>query len=577
MLQELTIRNLALIESLQVQLEPGLNVFTGETGAGKSILIHAIGLVLGDRASSDAIKAGSEVAAVDAVFQTEKSPSIEEILSAEGVGRESDAGDDGFDLILTREIGSRGRSRVNGRPVPLQTLKSLGQALVDLHGQHEHQSLLRPAQHLEFLDRFGGQPVLELRQSVRLVFRELGDVERQVRDLTRGERERAQRADLLGLQMNEIDAAHLVSGEEDALREERTRLRHSEQLRDAASSVLTALAEETGASGYTVTLGATLTGIQTAADIDSTLKPVAANLETAYYHLEEVERALRDYLENLDADPARLEDVESRLHLIHQLKRKYGDDVETILAYRQEIEAELGSLTGSDEQVESLQMRRDTLRNDLGQLAGKLSQKRRDVSRKFHKTILSHLKDLAMEQSRFEAAISQVKDTEGIPVNDVCVRVGEHGADEIEFLISPNAGQPLKPLSRIASGGELSRIMLAIKCALTERHQIPTLVFDEIDVGIGGGTAKSVGDKLRQLSRYAQVLCVTHLPQIAALADAHFLVEKTSTSSDTSVTLRNLTMEERVDELARMLGEGKSGATARQHAQGLLAGARNSD
>jgi len=574
MLQELTIRNLALIDSLQVELEPGFNVFTGETGAGKSILINAISLILGDRAPADVIKAGAESAIVDAIYSLPRTSEIEELLEAAGLQPEFDEQNERITLIVSREVGPRARSRINGRPVPLHTLKLLGQALVDLHGQHDHQSLLNPEQHLEFLDRFGGAPLLGLRQEVRSLVAELTRVERQLRELIQGERERAQRVDLLQFQRNEIDAAHLQNGEEQVLREERERLRHAEQLRSSVAEVLSLIGGDAEELGCLSRLGSALPVLRSASRIDQKLEQTTSDFETAYYHLEEVARSLRDYLEKLEADPSRLEEVESRLHLIHQLKRKYGDDVASILAYREKIAAELQSLTVSDEKIEELRKEGEILRDKLSQLAGQLSQKRREVSRNFRQTILAHLRDLGMEKSRFEAKIEHVPEKEGIPVDGARVRVTEKGADVVEFMISPNVGQPLKPLSRIASGGELSRIMLAIKCVLTERHHIPTLIFDEIDVGIGGSTAKSVGEKLKHLSRYAQVLCVTHLPQIAARADAHFLVEKHSTAAETSITLRKLTEEERVEEIARMLGGERSRSIARRHAEELLATAK---
>lgn len=574
MLSELNIRNLALIDTLQVHLEPGFNVFTGETGAGKSILINAIGLAVGDKGSPELVKSGTDLATVDALFEIDNPSAGVTLLSDLGIELDSQelAVDGRAAFVITRELGTRSRCRINDRPVTLQTLKAMGQLLVDLHGQHEHQSLLRPAQHLEFLDQLGGADVRELRETVRALHRSRRALQEEILRITANDRDRAQRLDLLQYQIREIDSARLEPNEEAPLSEDCSRLRNAEQLRAAAGSILSALSDETADASLVSALGHSLAVCRESSSMDSAFKDIGANLETAYYHLEDAQQALRDYLEALQADPARLEEIESRLHLISQLKRKYGDDVEGILAHRDTIAAELELLTNSDERLVELQRQTDELEKDLACNAERLSEARREVSKTFQKSLLAHLKELAMEKARFDTRIAQVEDERGIRVNGQRVRVGEKGIDEVEFLIAPNAGQPLKPLARIASGGELSRLMLALKSTLSQRHEIPTLVFDEIDVGIGGATAEAVGRKLKRLSGFAQVLCVTHLPQIACLADAHFLVEKTSTKSETSVALRRLGDSERIEELARMLGGSKPSETVRQHARELIAG-----
>jgi DNA repair protein RecN (Recombination protein N) len=549
MLHELHIENLAIIERADIAFAPGFNVLTGETGAGKSILISALNLVLGERADATLIRTGAERLRVSAIFQLPDEPELHATLNTLGIEPE-----DGL-LYLAREVQASGRSiaRVNAQPVPLGTLKAIGDLLVDLHGQHEHQLLLKPGSHLDFLDRWLGEETLQLRAEVRETLRQLHQLESELKSLVEREREREQMIDLYRFQREEIQKAHLQPGEEESLLTEERRLTHAERLLTLAHAAYECLMGEGGAYDRAAEAARHLQDI---IRIDPSVADWQEPLEGAVAQLEESARLLRHYAENIEYDPERLEEVIARLELIRRLKRKYGDTIEAILAYAEELESKLHALEHQTERREELEQVLEATRAHAHALSEQLSARRRAGAAQFAAQVLQHLQELAMERAQFI-------------VNCTPKPMDSTGIDAVEFLFSANPGEPPRPLHKIASGGELSRLMLALKTVLATASPVPTLVFDEIDVGLGGRTAHYIGEKLAQLSQHFQIICVTHLPQIASRAHHHLLIEKVAEGETTHVVVTPLAGEQRVREIARML-TGEPTETALQHARELL-------
>ncbi len=560
---ELIIRNLAIIDEVQVPFQPGFNVLTGETGAGKSIIIHALTFLLGGRSDVDLIRTGADTMVVEALFDLRSCPQAKSVLTELGMETEDDT------LLLSRELSLSGRTRcrINGRAATVAMLKQIGKALVDIHGQHEHQSLLDPATHLQFLDSFGGEEIAQLKERFADLYRHLTAIERQLRELQQSERDRMHRLDLLRYQRDEIDRAALREGEEEELLQERELLVHAERIAERVREALQGISGDRGALD---TLGNAIQALKDIAHLAPSLQEWSSLLAQAFDTVQEVALELERYAARLEFDPDRLEEVESRLDLIKRLKRKYGDSIAAILRYREQIEQELQRLESSEERLEQLQKEREEVRRELAQVALALSHARRDIAARLERTVQEHLKALMMERARFKVALDYLPDPDGLVLPNGTFAFGRNGIDQVEFLIATNPGEPLKPLSKIASGGELSRTMLALKASLQRTHEIPVLVFDEIDVGIGGRVAEAVGEKLREVSRYAQVLCVTHLPQIAALADGHLRVEKVTEGKRTRVVVTPLPPEERIQEIARMLSGKQITPASLQHAQELL-------
>ncbi|GIV09692.1 MAG: DNA repair protein RecN [Fimbriimonadales bacterium] len=549
MLHALHIENWAIIDRLEVRFAAGLNALTGETGAGKSILMDALNLALGERADPTMIRTGAERLRVSAVFELPHDPDLHALLSELGV--EPEAGM----LYLNREVQVGGRSiaRINGQPTPLSILKTIGERLVDLHGQHEHQSLLKPSSHLEFLDRWLGDPALQLREQVRQAVQALRRAERELQSLTEREREREQMLDLYRFQVDEIRNAALQVGEDEQLETEQRRLTHAEKLIALAGGVYDALMQENGAYDQAALARRSLTEI---ARIDPSAREWGDMLEGALAQIEEVARSLRAYAETIEYDPARLEAVIARLELIQRLKRKYGDTIAAILAYADDAEGKLHALETQSERRDALETQLAALHTQVSALCEPLTTLRRAGAEQFAQTVQAHLHDLAMARAQFQVAVRPK------PIDAT-------GADSVEFLFSANPGEPPRPLNKIASGGEMSRVMLALKTALANAAPVPTLVFDEIDAGIGGRTAHTVGEKLSQLAQHCQILCITHLPQIASRATSHLLIEKQTDGDTTRVQIHTLVGEARVQEIARMLA-GEPTETALQHARELL-------
>lgn len=554
MLLELHIENLAIIERVDMSFGKGFNVLTGETGAGKSILLDAIGLVLGERADTTLIRTGANRTLVSAVFDTVDLPGASAILGELGLETEEGL------LYIMREIQEGGRSiaRINGQPVPLSTLKTLGDALVDLHGQHEHQSLLRLQIHLDFLDHWLGEEILKLRAQMREGVQQLYALQREREEIHERERERVQMQDLYQFQYEEISSARLQPDEEESLLQEEQRLTHAEKLVALAGTGYESLMGEGGAYDR---LAEAVHALEEMTRIDSSIEEYLEPLQAALVQTEEAGRAMRDYCENVEYNPERLDEIVSRLELIKRLKRKYGDTVEAILQYHEEITGKLGIMEHQSERKAEIEEELQLLESDLQDLADLLSERRRKGARAFSEAVQTELHDLAMERAMFAVQVNP-KNLDGT------------GADAVEFLLAPNPGEALKPLNKIASGGEMSRVMLALKTVLANAAPVPTLIFDEIDAGLGGRVAHKVGEKLEQLQNHFQVLCVTHLPQIACRATYHYRINKQVDDGRTLVQVGPLEYEERVLELARMLA-GEETETALQHARELLETAKH--
>jgi DNA repair protein RecN (Recombination protein N) len=551
MLIELRIKDYAVIHDLTLELGSGLSALSGETGAGKSIIVGALSLLLGERAASDTVRTGAERAMVEAVFDVATYPKLGVQLDDLGIEAE-----DGL-LILRREVAAVGRNRawINESPTTARTVGELGRSLVDLHGQHEHQTLLRKDTQRHILDAFGEAE--EDASAVEEAYEELGGLEAKLRELQDHRRELASRVDFLRFQMRELEEADVQSGEEEALTEESGRLENSEELLGETTRIHDELYSAEGAltdkvSGLAQTL-ARLKGW------DPALEGPHEELQGAYHALAEVGRDLSDYVGGLRHDPGRLEEVRSRLDLIHSLKRKYGPTAEDVIASRDRVRAKLDEVEDGGWDEDTLAAEVDRTRSDLIAAAARLSEKRQAAATRLEEEVEALLPDLGLPAGTFKVQM------------DTLPEVKSRGAESIEFLVSVNAGFPPSSLARVASGGELSRVMLTLKAILAQVDQVPTLVFDEIDAGIGGQVASLVAAKLKDVARYHQVFVVTHLPQLASQACSHLLVEKDEREGLAATAVRGLTGDARVREIARMLGGDPESETSQDHARELLA------
>jgi DNA repair protein RecN (Recombination protein N) len=553
LLTYLTIRNFAIIDRLELSPSAGFNALTGETGAGKSIIIDAVSTLLGGRAETDQIRAGTEQALIEGVFSPPPGlyeQSVLPLLEQHGLAEQ-----DRETLILTREINRGGRNtcRVNGRLVTLSVLRQIGQRLVDIHNQGEHLSLLRVRQHIDFLDRYAG--LLSLRAETAARVHQLHETRNQLESLFKDERELARRIDLLHYQVQEIEAAMFQLGEEEELAGHHQVLANAEKLITQTDLLYNTLAEGEDVRGSVLDLaGEVCAGLGRLAELDPRLQEQHKNLEVITYQLQEVAGALRSYREGIDYDPARLRQVEERLDLIHDLKRKYGDSIEEILAFAASAKDELDGLAHSEEHIEELQERERALLGEIAHLAGQLSQARQHAAESLAQGIEAELRELGMEKARFAVSIAEREMDEGVQMDGKRYAFDSTGVDQVEFVISPNVGEPLKPLSKIASGGETARLMLAMKTVLSRADEVPVLIFDEIDAGLGGRAGTVIGRKLWALARNHQVLCVTHLPQIAAFGDAHYKVAKEVHGGRTTTSVDKLEPDPSTLELALMLG-----------------------
>ncbi len=553
MLKLLRINNIALIPSLELEFGPGLTLLTGETGAGKSILIDALGLVLGDRASPDLIRSGDERGTVEAVFEVEDAQAL---LEERGLP----AGDE---LVLRRELlaSGKGRATVNGALVPVSLLRDLAPRLAAVHGQHEPQGLLDPAAHLALVDHFAGE---DSGRPIGEFFRDLRSAEAALERLRGDRREAERRREMLEFQAAEIERAELAVGEEEALRAEKARQANAGRLASLSSEAYALLYDDEAAA--LARLGQVFKRVEELASIDPLFRPFLEAKADCLPPLEDLARVLRDYRERLEVSPGRLDEIESRLAVVERLKKKYGTTVEEVLAFGARCRSELAALGSPEEQERELEERRARAAAAYLDRAKALSKKRRSVASDLVRRVQAELGELAMEKTRFEVLFTPADPEAALDPSAWT----EQGLERAEFLLSPNPGEELRPLARIASGGELSRLMLALKSVVRSDIVGMTLVFDEVDAGIGGRVAEVVGRKLKAVAERQQVLCVTHLPQIAAFADRHLAVRKQTARGRTETGVDALTDQDRVEEVARMLGGETVTPTARLHAQEML-------
>jgi DNA repair protein RecN (Recombination protein N) len=549
MLRELRIRNIALVDELHVDFGPGFNALTGETGAGKSIIVGSLEFVLGARADARSIRTGADRAIVDAAFEMGDDERLGDALAELGLPADDET------LILHREFTSSGRNKchVNGSPVSVGMLKQVGDLLVDIHGQNEHQTLLRPGTHLDVIDEYAGLGAM--RADVATVYEALATKRRERDELSAGEREKAHQLDLYTFQVDEITAARLEPGEDEALRKERAILANAETLHRLLSTAYEAI---TGADDAASTrLNEAARACEEAGRIDEASRAAFEELNDGIATIEDVASTVRARREAIEFDPVRFEEIEERLALIGQLKRKYGNTIEEILAFSAEREAAIRKITHRDEELARLTKELTALESALREKARALSAARRRTAKKLAAAIEAALRTLGMASGRFDASFEEKEP-------------GPTGLDEVEFLISPNVGEELKSLRQIASSGEISRTMLAIKSVLAAADRVPVLVFDEVDVNIGGATAAVVGEKLEELGASHQVLCITHLAQVAGRAASHLAVYKEVDKKRTVTRINRLDGDARVAELARMLGGEKVSAKTTQLARELL-------
>jgi DNA repair protein RecN (Recombination protein N) len=558
MLAELRIVNFALIEQLSLQFQSGFTVLTGETGAGKSLLIDAIALLVGGRASTDQIRSGEDEAQLEAAFHLpDTHPLLQRLRLHEIIGQNES------ELILRRVLSRAGRHRVyvNGSLCPLRVLEELGGTLVDIHGQHEQQSLLATAKQLDALDAFGC--LYELRGRYEQAYQGWKELRTQLEALQSDVIDRARREDMLRFQAQEIEQAGLLPDEEEWLRSERQRLVHSHRLRELAHEAHAELqADEQAVLTRLGRIGRTLTEL---AQTDATMGDCEQAASESAIQLKELAGRLRDYAQQLEADPDRLAVVEDRLDLIQRLKKKYGGSAEAVLVTGRLVQEELQLLDNHEERTAELTAQLDEEARRLRMLAQQLSKKRNDAAKRMTTLVGAELVALKMEQAIFQVTVSSDESAEGL---------GPAGRDRVEFLLSGNPGEPPRPLGRVVSGGELSRIMLALKTVLAEMDQVPVLVFDEIDTGVGGAVAAAMGTRLRKLGVFHQVFCITHLPQVASQAEHHLLVEKGLESQRTSTSVRVLKGMGREEEIARMLSGLTITKKVRETAAELIAGAK---
>jgi DNA repair protein RecN (Recombination protein N) len=567
MLRVMRITDFAIIDSLEVDFGEGLNVLTGETGAGKSIIFEALHLTLGGRARADLVRSGATEALVESLFELPGTPgglAARDALEKAGI----DVAEDG-ELIVRRIVSAAGRSRIylNGSLATAATLSSVGEALVNIHGQHAHQTLLKPSSHLPLLDDFAGLD--EERRALGHLVAELRGAEEELEAHRTGARERAQRADLLHFQVDELERAALSEGEFEKIEGELPRLRNAERLGSLGREVYEAIY---GADGSVIeNLGEAVRNLERLAELDPSQSALLEGGRSARAEVESLAEALRDYFEGIEMDPARLEELEARRALLRDLMRKYGNTESECLAFLARTRSELDAISDEAGTEERLSLTVDRLRGEVSRRCLELSDKRHEAAKKLDKEMKKGVAELGLEGALLETRLERRADPESfLEAGGEKVQLRPVGIDFCEFYFSPNAGEAPRPLARTASGGELSRLMLALESVLRRGDMIPTLVFDEVDAGIGGGVAEVVGRKLQEVSADHQVLVITHLPQVACLGNRHFRIEKRTAGGRTSASIEPVEGEERVEEIARMGAGLEVSDTAREHARELL-------
>ncbi len=542
MIDHLQIKNVALIENVEISFDKGLNILSGETGAGKSMIIGSINFLFGGRPNKDFIRNGEENAFVEGVFYTEDNFVLEAIKN---MGIEIDK--DNL-IIISRNLQNTGKSvcRVNGKTITVGMLKEISNLLLEFHGQHENQSLLNSSKHITLLDKFCNTEIETIRQSLLDSIKKYKEIIKNINEISGNEKDRQTKIDLLSFQKNEIENAKLKKDEEENLLERRKILLNSQKIAtdcfDALGLLYNSGSDEMSASEKIVKALGLLIDL---GNLDKSQSYLAEGLESISMHIMEIIGDLKAYSQHFEHDPNELEQIERRLDTIHILKRKYGNSISEILNHYNNVCSQLDLILNSEEKLNSLKQQKKKLSIDILKHCEEISSVRKKYAKQIETQIVSNLQDLGMNNVKFEISIERKKE------------FSNNGYDKVEFLISTNLGEPLKPLAKIASGGEMSRIMLALKTVLADADNIETFVFDEIDAGISGRTAQQVGEKLALISKKYQILCITHLPQIAAMGDSHFLIEKKSTESKTTTNVFKLDNKKTIDELARLIGGAK--------------------
>jgi DNA repair protein RecN (Recombination protein N) len=538
MLSDLQVKNFALINKVNINFKKGLNILSGETGAGKSIIIGALDLLLGARANTDVIRSGKEAAYISAFFQPEELTIINKILTEAGIEKE-DSG-----ILIAREIRENGRNRtlINGQLATLKIVKKISRYLIDIHGQHEHQLLLDPGSHLMILDAFIGQEIQPLKNNIKSLYQELNKVQKELAEIEIDDSQRARELDIINFQIDEIEEASLMKGEYEDLKEEYKSLSHAEEIYQVVAELISALSgDDYSEKGIMDRLAVLKNKFVEIEDYNQRLKKLNKKFADIYYSLEEFVFDLGDFESAFNYDEQRIAIISDRLDLINTLLRKYGEDIETVLSYLEELYQKRDKLENVEEKISSLTKKNNKFKKEILKKSGELSQLRKEYAKKLEVKLKAELKDLAMEDVRFKVDFKQKEIT-------------ADGTDQIEFLISPNRGEDLKSLAKIASGGELSRIMLSLKTITAALDQVDTLIFDEVDSGVGGNTAAKMAAKLSQIAAERQIICITHLPQLASAANHHFLIKKERGKNRTFTKIYALDKDERVAEIARMIG-----------------------
>ncbi|REK55554.1 MAG: DNA repair protein RecN [Geobacillus sp.] len=565
MLAELSIKNFAIIESLSVSFDKGLTVLTGETGAGKSIIIDAIQLLIGGRGSAEFVRYGEEKAEIEGLFllDNENHPCYDKCAE---VGIDISEGM----VVLRREIFANGKSvcRVNGKLVTTAILRDIGSTLVDIHGQHEHQELMDPSRHLPLLDEYGGAEIAAALEEYRAVYEKYEQLRKKLKKLNENEQQMAHRLDLLTFQLDEIQKANLQVNEDEQLMEEKVKIMNFQKIYEALKHSYEALSGEHRGLDW---IGLAMSHLEDVTSISPALKEAYETIANSYYLLEDITYKLSDELEQLEYDPDRLDFIESRLSEINQLKRKYGATIEEILQYAEKIAEEIDELQHRETHIHELQKELKSVTEDLLIEAKNVT----NVRQKYAKMLINHihqeLKDLYMEKTQFDIVFTKREGTLDAPLLDgVPVNFHEDGVDEVEFYISTNVGEPLKPLAKIASGGELSRIMLALKSIFSKHQGVTSIIFDEVDTGVSGRVAQAIAEKIYRVSIGSQVLCISHLPQVAAMADTHLFIAKETDGNRTRTSVKTLSDEEKVKEIGRMISGVEITELTKQHAKELL-------
>ena len=560
---------MALIKELNIEFEEGLNVLTGETGAGKSIIIEAIDLILGGYAASDLIRDGEDSLVVEGLFLL--APQEKELIS--NLNLDAEIIDGEGDLLIRREVNKKGRNKcwINQRLINLSTLQEIGKFLVDLHGQHNHQSLLDSSKHIDLMDNLGGDKIIKYTKELSDNYRMWREKSKKLFQLIRDREENLKRIDFLKFQLEEIDKASLVKDEDKVLEEEEMVLRNAEKIIETMEKANFVLYE--GGSEKTSvrdSLSEVSTDLREISSLDRRIEKIRENLKEIGYQFEDIVNEIVKYKDEIDLDSQKLKEVEGRLNLINNLKSKYSSTIEGILEYRQKMYQELEYSDYSEDKVKKLKEEINSLENKISAISHHLNVNRRKIAEDLEEMVIRELEDLNMKKCQFKVSINNYEDDNGIEVEGKKYKVGPKGIDDIEFMISPNVGERLRPLARIVSGGEVSRIMLALKSILSEVDQVPTLIFDEIDSGVGARLGEVIAQKLGNLSKKRQVICVTHLPQIACRAGRHFYIEKYILNNQTGIKLIEMRGEEQVKEIARMLDGSQMSKITIQHAQKML-------